>query len=841
VLIGRHAELEACLRSIDDARPVVLLADAGIGKTTLLTEVTDRCRLPSFFGRGLASLSWMAYLPLETAIGAPVSGGDGASVAGATSDAVGEGVLVVDDLQWADDDTLRVIALLAGRVRLAGAVRTDDPAAGRATEALEAAGFARLEIPPLTIGQAEALLAARRPGLGRPQIQELLSHAGGNPLLLEQLSWDGVPSATLRISVDARLHRLPPSARTKLGFLALLGRPADRAIVGTGIDEQIEAGLVTETADGLVPRHSLLAEAAAAQLTDDERREIHASIAASAPDAGEAAVHQDLAGDRAGARASALAAADASHHVGQRARMLLIALRNGSGGPDDDGIRLRAADALVEAGEYREADRVAAEVRSDDPVITAETLLYRARAARGTSGLAAGDDLVRQGLALASGSRTIVEIRLLLEQVSIANWSFRSQQAVASARRALTMAKGTTEFTDAMKSLGISLVGMGSRDGITHLRLAVNRARRERNLPLALDAALHLVIAMKYFREWEPSLKIADDYRREAVAAGLRTWDVMFRYHIATTHLDCSGDLDRVVEIGEPIIDDVAAPARIVDDTIGQVASALTELGRLDDARALLARSSPREELETIFPLIAWTELLLADGDAAGAIETAREAFERLPADWNQPVLWLIRGWAELQLDREPPTFTGFTHDLLYGYVDALHGQVELARGRAAEAEGSFVAAVEGFRDSDIRAELHCRWAAGVAAARAGAVERAREHLLDVERRAKELGFVLLLAKIHASLRSLGVRRSAPRSKGAHSLSGREREVLHLVSSGLRTRNIAARLGIEPGTVDEIVRSASTKLNARSRIEAAARLAELEDLGPDPTERALAT
>jgi DNA-binding CsgD family transcriptional regulator len=52
-------------------------------------------------------------------------------------------------------------------------------------------------------------------------------------------------------------------------------------------------------------------------------------------------------------------------------------------------------------------------------------------------------------------------------------------------------------------------------------------------------------------------------------------------------------------------------------------------------------------------------------------------------------------------------------------------------------------------------------------------------------------------------------------------LTGREHEVLELVGAGLRTREIATRLGIAPSTVDSQIKSAMRKLDSRTRTEAA--------------------
>jgi DNA-binding CsgD family transcriptional regulator len=59
----------------------------------------------------------------------------------------------------------------------------------------------------------------------------------------------------------------------------------------------------------------------------------------------------------------------------------------------------------------------------------------------------------------------------------------------------------------------------------------------------------------------------------------------------------------------------------------------------------------------------------------------------------------------------------------------------------------------------------------------------------------------------------------------SESLSVRERQVLELVGAGLRDEEMADRLGIARSTVTMLLRSSMAKLDARTRVEAVAKLA----------------
>jgi DNA-binding CsgD family transcriptional regulator len=146
-----------------------------------------------------------------------------------------------------------------------------------------------------------------------------------------------------------------------------------------------------------------------------------------------------------------------------------------------------------------------------------------------------------------------------------------------------------------------------------------------------------------------------------------------------------------------------------------------------------------------------------------------------------------------------------------------------LQRGSAAAAAEQFIDAADRWRGWHKRGELRCRWGAGEAVRRTGETAEAVRLLEVAEAEAEARGMLPLLGRIHRSLRAAGQRRSAPRTRSAGStLTGRQREVLALVGDGLTNAQIAHRLGISRHTVVAQISSASAKLGATNRAQAAA-------------------
>jgi DNA-binding CsgD family transcriptional regulator len=209
-------------------------------------------------------------------------------------------LVAIDDLQWCDHATLRVLRTLPPRLATDAVVwvvavrdRESDPAVTATVRALTGAGADRIDLHPLD-DEAVALLAGDLLG-GVPDEAVLASaaRAAGHPLLLAELfrGWrdeelirveegrarlvDDVLPARLRDAVARRTARLSAPARELLEVGAVLGRRFPPDLLAAMIDrpppavlgplrEVLAAGLLQDVGDEIAFRHDLLREAVAA-------------------------------------------------------------------------------------------------------------------------------------------------------------------------------------------------------------------------------------------------------------------------------------------------------------------------------------------------------------------------------------------------------------------------------------------------------------------------------------------------------------------------------------------------------------------------------------------------
>ncbi|WIX85472.1 BTAD domain-containing putative transcriptional regulator [Amycolatopsis sp. DG1A-15b] len=323
IFVGREAELDRLHEAVAGlgagvGRSVWLEGEPGSGRTALLAEVLDAARdFQPAFAAADALDQRFSLRPLLDALGVHPRATDErrAALAGRLAGQSGEDpvddvlglvrelcaeaplVLVVDDLQWADDTTLRVWRYLSRETRqlpllLVGACRpVPRPAALDDLRAeLDNDDITVLVLPPLAEDATRELateLAGAPPG---PGLQLLVSYAAGNPRYVREIvetllaqsmivldgvhaHLDGNSCQTIPPPLGSRitlyLSFLSSGARDTLRWAALLGhefsladiavateRPPT-ALVGA-VDEAITSGVLAESGDRLAFRHPLV-------------------------------------------------------------------------------------------------------------------------------------------------------------------------------------------------------------------------------------------------------------------------------------------------------------------------------------------------------------------------------------------------------------------------------------------------------------------------------------------------------------------------------------------------------------------------------------------------------
>ncbi len=824
-LVGRGAEL-AELRSIIDSRgSVILVGESGIGKSSLLEAATagfDRA-----VGGALGMLRFIPYLPLVRAVG-PLPESDPASIAVAVVDRVADGVLVLDDLHWADDATLGILDRLAGRVPVLAAVRTGDDGTERALAAARASALAELRVRPLPEHDTIDLARRWRPELSPGDSRELVARAGGNPLFIVELARAGV-TTTLTLALEHRLRGLSAEERACLELLAVadvpLPRPASRRVLARLVD----VGLLTETEQGFTTCHALIAEVIGRQLAQPRRRALHRRVAALTGDPATRARQLMAAGDRAAAHEVAAAAA-ATSPPGLRAALLGLAAEC-STGPGAPRQRVEAAEALVSTLLIESAERA---LGPDDDV--AGELGVRRQAVRAQIRFSHGDSdgalaAVEAAIELADPGSALVA-RLLVERAWIVTLRREGPRAVALAREALAAvrARGLPDAA-AQRVLGVavSIVGGDFDEYVGLYESAAAAARAAGDVAEELFCG-KLLVASHESGDQALGIRLGERFVARAAEEGMVALGQSIRASLVSL-VYSHGDPERAVRDAHALLAE-SIERRVRAMTAGFAAAALVDLGRIEDARRMTAagRTIVSEDIAGCFDVLwAEAELALAEGRAREALRLADAFLDRFrDVDYgDMSFMHVTRDWAAVELGRELAPLGAPPRSLHRQHVPTVIERQALrllTAGQNEAAAATFASAADGFEPYHRRSEIRCRWAAGESLRRADRLVDARAALELAERLAGDR-WVPLANRIRRSLRHAGARRSAPR-QAAGALTAREREVLELVGSGLTNTLIAARLGVAPRTVATLVTNAGAKLGTRSRAQTALRAAE---------------
>ena len=314
-LLERRAEIGILQQAWEDAsrglgRVVVVRGEAGLGKTAFVGSFLDglceggaRVLLAGCAPlRTPAVLTAAASLLDQLGVERDVTNGIGSP--GDTADRlVGEirrhvepTAIALEDVHWADDATLDVIALLARQaphtpmlvIVTSRAVEIGDGnPVGAIMADLRAQGARFIELEPLS--QAGVMELA---GDVAAEIPDLHRRTGGNPLLVTQVlaSPSTVVPGGVRDLVASHLARMGPGARRSVEALAMSPVPleltAASAYLGGSLTELAEAergGLVETSPSHVWFRHELLREAVHDSVPLFSRLELHRRLLASLP------------------------------------------------------------------------------------------------------------------------------------------------------------------------------------------------------------------------------------------------------------------------------------------------------------------------------------------------------------------------------------------------------------------------------------------------------------------------------------------------------------------------------------------------------------------------------
>ena len=232
-------------------------------------------------------------------------------------------VVAVDDIQWLDAPSARVLMFAAHRLDAAAvgfllALRLEERPGSRSTRSAPFRGLTRIRVSPLALEDVHRLVRSRLGRiLSRPTLREIHATSGATRSSRSSLHARSrttrrtvgrgrallVPKS-LRDLVGARISELPDGTRRCLLLASALADPAlDIVSTAAGGDarralEPAVAAEVVEIDDGRVRfTHPLLAAAAYEGAGDERRREAHAVLARLAGEPEERARHLALAAE----------------------------------------------------------------------------------------------------------------------------------------------------------------------------------------------------------------------------------------------------------------------------------------------------------------------------------------------------------------------------------------------------------------------------------------------------------------------------------------------------------------------------------------------------------------
>ncbi|MFL5796712.1 MAG: AAA family ATPase [Actinomycetota bacterium] len=919
-MLGRDEERERVAGFLSHPRPAMLLIEgaAGIGKTTLWRHGVDAATGTGFrvlaFRPGeaersltLAGLAGLFPDPLLDDVLARIPEAraqaldaallrSGPVVGDADHRTVGLGVLSVitllaeqtpvlialDDLQWLDDPTLRVLEFALRRIESAevavlAARRTErvSSAAAPLESAFTDAGRDRIWLGPMSTGALGRLVHDRlgHP-LPRPVLARLHQDAGGNPFVALELARAALARGRLpgpgehfpltggvASLLGERIAACGPETREALLAISALAHPTTALLAGVVGDEASERALEELVAaelvrvDGIEVRcsHPLIASAAHSRTLPAGRRRMHARLATVVDDLEGRARHLALAADgpdesvagtldEAASLARRRGASDAAAELGELAVSLTP--------PADLGRRARRELALARhrfsAGSVpgaRDAASRAVDLLPPGPGRVDALLLLGRLEAQAMGEVVSGGRRLQQALEEAGDDRAA----MVRAHVGAGVWADELRDASGEmeaehARAALDLLAGHEEEDPTSASAALTMLaeakfrmGLGLDVELLERALELEPKTAEVRDRASTDAAIGLGIAGMH-AESERALQAFLD---EAVRRG--DWGAQpVMYRGLAWAAWCTG---RIAEALRQIERSMEIASEIgLDEGITQAMGAeiLAATGRTEQAREWGERAVRRGKDEGFW----WWELRghaanlfieLTGGDVAtcaDALSTVLEhvstlghrepGWDRIEGDAVEALLALGRGdeAEEVTARMEAAAIRG-RHPWTRVVSARCRGLLEEAQGRAEEALACFDRALAADEVGEMAFErARTLLAKGRTLRRTNHRRAARDALEESRGIFDSCGAPPWAAKAGAELAAVSGRTSKPTE-----LTTTERRVADLAAAGRTNREIAAELFLSTRTVESHLSAAYRKVGVRSRTELAAALA----------------
>jgi DNA-binding CsgD family transcriptional regulator len=921
-IVGREKELGRITGFLDGLkggpRALLVEGEAGIGKTVVWAAVVDvgrarglrtLCARPagsevklSFSGLGdlmepvlddaLPALPPPQARALEIALlrrearGAPDRRAVGLALLAVVRLLSHDGPLIVavDDLQWLDRPSGRVLEFTLRRLRTepVGLFATVRASPGGSIpfdldRALAEESTQRVALGPLTLGALHELLRSRLGlNLPRPKLVRVHEACGGNPFFALELARElqrqglelapGQPlplSDNLRALVGRRIGRLPERVRDLLLVAAALSNPTVPVLAAvTGDSDQVEAGLERALRAGVIElqgesvrfSHPLLASVSYGAASPRRRRDVHGRSAKAVADVEERARHLALAArgpdaavagalDEACKAAAARGAPDAAADLSEQAARLTPSA-------DVDWQRRRRREAAryaFIAGDTARARRLLEELLEELPAGAerARALLVLANI------LHPGESTEAATAACEQALREPVEDPGLKAEIHAALAQFVDHDNPRRAKHAqvalelLTRAKERDSRVEASALVAFAAARYYLGEGVDVA--ALERAIR---LEEGLEPRRAAWRASTVLGQW---LKYADDFdrARPLLESGYRVAqeegddsslpDVVA--HLAELEL-WAGNWELAERYAGECLEAAERTEQEMSRVVNRYVCGLVDahFGRTESARAYAREAlvmSERMENAWGVGISLWVLgfLDLTLGDLAAVDAHLRRADEvadaiglREPGQWrfHADHIEALIGLGELTraaalLERLEERGRVVDRPWALATAARCRGLLLEARGAGDEAAAAFDDALGKHERLPMPFELgRTLLARGSVQRRAWQKRAARESLERALAIFDRLGAQLWSGKVRTELGRIGGRR-APRGAA---LSATEAAIVELVSAGRTNQEVAAALSLSPRTIQWNLSKVYRRLGVRSRTELAAALGE---------------